>query len=481
MTAMTFAIGALAFWMKAYLELKKVEPLFGLEPIVVFGIITAGGGLVGTLAGGWAGDALRNRFPSSYFLVSAVGLLVSGPAILLFLVVPFPASWIFIFTAVFFLFFNTGPTNTILANVVHPSMRATAFAANILVIHLFGDAFSPPIVGAIADRYGLTTGFVAVSAFAVLGGLFWLWGTRHLAAIRPPPSISSTAQRVHEAGNGPFSAGEERLREREKADSMTLSSGVATGRFSRRTEVLAWAFYDWANSAYSTILITILMHYVQEVVFPGELGPTIYAGSIAVAMLLVAMVSPIVGALADLHRSKRQWLAATALGGAFCALLLGCLPSDQRWAIAVLLAATNFLFDLSLVPYNGFLEEIADERTMNRVSAFGFALGYLGGSIPLVLAGMLVLASSRLGLDTAAAQDRAGILIMGLWWGLFSLPRARRASRPRAGSRDAAADGPRGDRGRRGGRADAQETSGCFRSSPFFSWPTCSTTTECKR
>ena len=96
---------------------------------------------------------------------------------------PFPAAWIFIFVAEFFLFFNTGPTNTILANVVHPAIRAAGFGLNILIIHTFGDAISPPLVGAIADRFhNLSVGFVAVSIFIFLGGLLWLWGARHLEA-----------------------------------------------------------------------------------------------------------------------------------------------------------------------------------------------------------------------------------------------------------------------------------------------------------
>jgi predicted MFS family arabinose efflux permease len=180
MTAMTFAIGALAFWMPAYLVHQRVGPLFGMGPVMLFGAITALAGLFGTLAGGIAGDALRRRFRGAYFLVSALGILISGPSLLAFLGTPFPAAWIFVFLTVFFLFFNTGPTNAILANVTHPAIRASGFALNILVIHALGDAISPPIVGAIADRWGLPIGFVAVSAFMGLGGMFWLWGARHL-------------------------------------------------------------------------------------------------------------------------------------------------------------------------------------------------------------------------------------------------------------------------------------------------------------
>src|SRR5262249_23140594 len=121
-----------------------------LGPInTIFGAIVVVSGLAATLLGGLAGDWLRPRFPSSYFMVSGLTMLLAFPMILLVLVVPFPACWIFVFAAVFCLFFNTGPTNTILANVTHPAVRSTAFAVNILIIHTFGDAISPVVMGAI--------------------------------------------------------------------------------------------------------------------------------------------------------------------------------------------------------------------------------------------------------------------------------------------------------------------------------------------
>jgi len=191
---------------------------------------------------------------------------------------------------------------------------------------------------------------------------------------------------------------------------------------SRRAEILAWVLYDWANSAYSTLLITLLLYYVQEVVLPGKAGTVAYAGAIAVAMLLTAVLSPVIGAVADAHRSKHRWLAVTALGGSGVALCMAAVPSHWAWLILPALVATNLLFDLSMVPYNGFLREITDEQTINRVSAWGFAAGYLGGSVPLALFGLLVWLGPQWGLPGPAEQGRVGLIVLGLWWGLFSLP-----------------------------------------------------------
>jgi hypothetical protein len=78
------------------------------------------------------------------------------------------------------MFINTGPTNAILANVVHPVMRPAGFALNILVMHALGDVISPPIIGAISGRWGKPAGFEVVAAFLGIGGLLWLWGARYL-------------------------------------------------------------------------------------------------------------------------------------------------------------------------------------------------------------------------------------------------------------------------------------------------------------
>ncbi|MFO0899422.1 MAG: MFS transporter [Pirellulales bacterium] len=203
-----------------------------------------------------------------------------------------------------------------------------------------------------------------------------------------------------------------------------------------RREVLAWAMYDWANSAYSTLSITILVNYIQRVVFPDpRVGPTVWAWGISASMLAAAVLSPVLGALADAHASKRFWLGATALPGAFCALLLALVPPSMSWTVTALFVLTAFFFELSLGFYNGFLPELADERTMNRVSAWGFGLGYIGGGLALVVAASLFTLGPRWGLS-ASDQLRGGLVVMGLWWGLFSLPTLL-VLRDRAAPRDA--------------------------------------------
>jgi predicted MFS family arabinose efflux permease len=182
MTAMLFGTGAILWWMPEYLESHGATVCWGIRPTPFFGLLTAVAGLSGTWGGAAAADLLRRWFSGSYFLVSGVGLLIAAATWLLFLGAPFPQAWIFLLVTEFFLFFNTGPAFTIIANVTHPALRPTAYAWHILVIHLLGDALSPPLVGALADHChgSLLAGFIGATGFLVLGGVLWLWGARYL-------------------------------------------------------------------------------------------------------------------------------------------------------------------------------------------------------------------------------------------------------------------------------------------------------------
>ncbi len=182
------------------------------------------------------------------------------------------------------------------------------------------------------------------------------------------------------------------------------------GAITTRREVWAWAMYDWANSAYSTLSITLLVLYIQNVVFPqeeyGTLGAVVWAWGIALSMLVAAVLSPIVGAIADAHASKRAWLAWMTLGGSGSAVALSLVPPQYPWVIVSLFVGACLFFELSLGFYNGFLPEIADEQSMNRISATGYGLGYVGGGLALVVAVVVLMFGGRLGLPDADSVMR---------------------------------------------------------------------------
>jgi hypothetical protein len=109
-------------------------------------------------------------------------MLLAFPFTIAFLYVPFPCAWWMLFGAVFCIFFNTGPSNTALANVTHPSVRAAAFALNIFIIHAGGDAISPALIGWISGHYNMNVAFFVVAALILVASVLWFYGVRFLEA-----------------------------------------------------------------------------------------------------------------------------------------------------------------------------------------------------------------------------------------------------------------------------------------------------------
>ncbi|MCX5690197.1 MAG: MFS transporter [Planctomycetota bacterium] len=189
MTAMTFAVGGMSFWMPTYVHEYRMGGLTdaaGTAQLAtistIFGGITVVAGLSGTLTGGWISDRLRGRVKGAYAAVAGVGMLLSFPCFLAVLYTPFPLAWVFMFLAIFGLMLNTGPTNTIIANVTPAPVRATAYAINILTIHALGDAISPPLIGLIAGKAagGMNTAFLLVGVAIVVSGIIWIVAARWL-------------------------------------------------------------------------------------------------------------------------------------------------------------------------------------------------------------------------------------------------------------------------------------------------------------
>ena len=178
---MTFAIGGLQVWMPTFLTRVRHVPLDHAN--TVFGGMTVVSGTVATLLGGWLGDRLLRRTPAAYQMVSAVGMALSIPAIVLAIYFPGPTMYPAIFLGEFFLLLNTAPLNAALVNSVSARIRATALAVNIFTIHLLGDAFSPTLIGYISDRTNLETGLTAMVVAVALSAIVLFYGMRFAPVI----------------------------------------------------------------------------------------------------------------------------------------------------------------------------------------------------------------------------------------------------------------------------------------------------------
>ena len=180
MTAYTYAVGGISYWMPTYLHQERGIPLE--LATFRFGLVTVVAGIAGTLMGGALGDRLSRRIPGAYFLVCGVGMLLAFPAFYTALMHDSPpVYWAAIGVAEFFLFLNTGPSNTILVNVTMPRVRTAAMAFNVLIIHALGDVLSPVIMGRVADSSSLGNAFLSTVGVVLLSGVIWLLGMPSLA------------------------------------------------------------------------------------------------------------------------------------------------------------------------------------------------------------------------------------------------------------------------------------------------------------
>lgn len=212
----------------------------------------------------------------------------------------------------------------------------------------------------------------------------------------------------------------------------------------RRREQRGWYFYDWANSAFSTTVVTVflgpyLTSITEKAAGPGHFvhpfGIPVRDGSffpyvVSLSVLLTVFILPVVGAIADRTQRKKQMLALFAYLGAFATVTMFFVSGGAYLLGGVLFVIANVAFGASIVVYNAFLPEIAGPDERDGVSARGWAMGYLGGG--LLLAGNLVLfnAHSVLGVGEGEAV-RICLLSAGAWWALWTVVPLRRLRRHR--------------------------------------------------
>lgn len=182
--AYTFAVGAMAFWMPAFLE--RVRGLPRAEATVQFGAIVVVTGFVGTFGGGWLSDWLLRRWRQAYLGLAGIATLAAVPLAVIAIVAADRALWLTaLVVAQLLVFVSTGPFNSVILSVVSPAERATAMALSIFAIHAFGDVPSPWLVGRISDATSLIHGTLLVPVALLVSGLVWIW-----AALRPERATS---------------------------------------------------------------------------------------------------------------------------------------------------------------------------------------------------------------------------------------------------------------------------------------------------
>lgn len=191
--------------------------------------------------------------------------------------------------------------------------------------------------------------------------------------------------------------------------------------------IWSWALYDFANSPFTTLVVTfVYATYFTQAIAPDPItGTALWSRAVTVTALVVAIGSPIFGALADRGGYRKAFVVLfTAVCAAATAGLFGVLPGQVAAAL-VLFVIANIAYEFGTVFYNAFLPDLAPPQRVGRISGFGWGLGYLGGLLALALALLTLIQPPTpwFGFTTEAGENiRATNLLVALWLVVFTVP-----------------------------------------------------------
>jgi len=191
----------------------------------------------------------------------------------------------------------------------------------------------------------------------------------------------------------------------------------------------AWCFYDWANSAFPTVIMTFVFaaYFTKGVAVDEVTGTSQWGWAVSASAFAIAVVAPILGAVADRSGRRKPWLLFFTLACAVASAGLWTIEPDTAFVIRalVLVALANFAFELGMVFYNAMLPDLARPERIGRWSGWGWGLGYFGGlsCLGLVLVGFVQADTPWFGLDKDNVEHlRVVGMVVGVWMVLFSAP-----------------------------------------------------------
>src|SRR5262245_24096818 len=201
-----------------------------------------------------------------------------------------------------------------------------------------------------------------------------------------------------------------------------------------RPELRAWAMYDWANSAFwTTVIVAVFPPFFSEYAATG-LDPvdatSRFAWGTTIAVTIVALMAPVLGAIADHRALKKKMLAVFLVIGVIATLLMATIGRGQWLFALVLFAIGNIGVAATLVFYDSLLPHIARPHELDRVSTAGFAIGFIGGGVLLLINLAWILQPALFGLPDAVAGLKLSLASVGVWWLVFSMPLFRRVPEP---------------------------------------------------
>jgi UMF1 family MFS transporter len=196
----------------------------------------------------------------------------------------------------------------------------------------------------------------------------------------------------------------------------------------------AWAWYDWANSAYFTTVVTAVFPAFYSTYAAAGLEPAQatarFAAITTASVAVIAVVSPILGAIADLGGIKKRLLLIFMLIGVTAAAMMAAIDRGDWMLASILFFIGNIGVSGTTVFYDSLLPSVARPEETDRVSAAGYALGYLGGGMLLLINLAWILQPATFGFADTAAATKAAFVSVAIWWLLFSIPLLRGVPEP---------------------------------------------------
>ena len=192
--------------------------------------------------------------------------------------------------------------------------------------------------------------------------------------------------------------------------------------------------YDWANSAFQSTIITAVFPDFFSSVVAADLPPAVatarFAWATTIAVTIIAILGPILGAVADYRAMKKRMLAVFMVIGVTATLMMAGIDRGEWPSALVLFMVANVAIAASFVFYDSLLPHIAAPHELDRVSTGAYALGYLGGGILLVFNLLWILMPGMFGIPDTIAAIKLSFVSVGLWWLVFSIPLLRRVPEP---------------------------------------------------
>lgn len=194
----------------------------------------------------------------------------------------------------------------------------------------------------------------------------------------------------------------------------------------QKKTVYAWAMYDWANSAFATVILaTVLPIFYKDVAginLPGNLATSYWGYTQTIAMVIIAVISPILGAAADYSDSKKSFLKFFVFLGITGTALLFFVNEGNYLLASFFFVIANIGFSGGNVFYDGFLTDISDSESIDYISSLGYAAGYLGGGLLLAVNLLMISSPGLFGISSVTAATQISFVTVAVWWLLFSLP-----------------------------------------------------------